>query len=135
MHLDSEEVWIANLSDMTKEWEQREDLEQALIAANSANIAKSNFLSNMSHDIRTPMNAILGMADIAKQYAANPEKVTGCMEKISYSSKHLLSLIDEVLDMSGLKAGKCSWIIRPSHCPACWKASYPCSRRQSKKKS
>ena len=106
VHLDSEEVWIANLSDMTKEWEQREDLEQALIAANSANIAKSNFLSNMSHDIRTPMNAILGMADIAKQYAANPEKVTSCMEKISYSSKHLLSLIDEVLDMSRIESGK-----------------------------
>ena len=60
VHLSSEEVWIANLSDMTKEWEQRENLEQAVMAANSANIAKSNFLSNMSHDIRTPMNAILG---------------------------------------------------------------------------
>ena len=50
VHLSSEEVWIANLSDMTKEWEQRENLEQALMAANSANIAKSNFLSNMSQD-------------------------------------------------------------------------------------
>ena len=106
VHLGPEEVWIANLSDMTKEREQREDLEQALMAANSANIAKSNFLSNMSHDIRTPMNAILGMAAIAKQYSMNPEKVTNCMEKISYSSKHLLALIDEVLDMSRIESGK-----------------------------
>ena len=66
---------------MTKEWEQRENLEQALMAANSANIAKSNFLSNMSHDIRTPMNAILGMAAIAEQYAGDPEKVINCMKK------------------------------------------------------
>lgn len=106
VHLSSEEVWIANLSDMTKEWEQRENLEQALMAANSANIAKSNFLSNMSHDIRTPMNAILGMAAIAERYAEDPEKVTGCMKKISYSSKHLLSLIDEILDMSRIESGK-----------------------------
>ncbi|PNV62781.1 hybrid sensor histidine kinase/response regulator [Clostridium sp. chh4-2] len=106
VHLSSEEVWIANLSDMTKEWEQRENLEQALIAANSANIAKSNFLSNMSHDIRTPMNAILGMAAIAERYAKDPEKVTSCMKKISYSSKHLLSLIDEILDMSRIESGK-----------------------------
>ena len=62
LYTSPEEVWIANLSDMTKEWEQRENLEQALMAANSANIAKSNFLSNMSHDIRTPMNAILGLS-------------------------------------------------------------------------
>ena len=106
VHLDSEEVWIANLSDMTKEWEQRENLEQALMAANSASIAKSNFLSNMSHDIRTPMNAILGMAAIAERYADEPLKVRGCMEKISYSSKHLLSLIDEILDMSRIESGK-----------------------------
>lgn len=106
VHLSSEEVWIANLSDMTKEWEQRENLEQALMAANSANIAKSNFLSNMSHDIRTPMNAILGMAAIAERYAKDPEKVTSCMKKISYSSKHLLSLIDEILDMSRIESGK-----------------------------
>lgn len=106
VHLDSEEVWIANLSDMTKEWEQRENLEQALMAANSANIAKSNFLSNMSHDIRTPMNAILGMTDIAKRYAEDPEKVRNCMNKISYSSKHLLALIDEILDMSRIESGK-----------------------------
>ncbi|MFR6333060.1 MAG: histidine kinase dimerization/phospho-acceptor domain-containing protein [Eisenbergiella sp.] len=59
---------------MTKEQEQRENLEQALLAANSANMAKSNFLSNMSHDIRTPMNAILGMTALAKQYAADPKE-------------------------------------------------------------
>ena len=104
--LSSEEVWIANLSDMTKEQEQRENLEQALLAANSANIAKCNFLSNMSHDIRTPMNAILGMAEIAKQYSKDPEKVVSCMNRISYSSKHLLALIDEVLDMSRIESGK-----------------------------
>ena len=106
VHLNAEEVWIANLSDMTKEMEQREDLEQAFLAANSANIAKSNFLSNMSHDIRTPMNAILGMATIAMQYVGEPERVAGCMEKIEYSSKHLLALIDEVLDMSRIESGK-----------------------------
>ena len=106
VELSTEEVWIANLSDMTKEQEQRENLEQALLAANSANIAKSNFLSNMSHDIRTPMNAILGMTALAKQYAADPQRVLNYMEKISYSSKHLLSLIDEVLDMSRIESGK-----------------------------
>ena len=106
VYLSPEEVWIANLSDMTKEWEQRENLEQALMAANSANIAKSNFLSNMSHDIRTPMNAILGMAAIAEQYAGDPEKVINCMKKISYSSRHLLALIDEILDMSRIESGK-----------------------------
>ncbi len=72
----------------------------------AANRAKSEFLSNMSHDIRTPMNAIIGMTAIATANVDNREKVLECLRKITLSSKHLLGLINDVLDMSKIESGK-----------------------------
>ena len=74
--------------------------------ADNANQAKSEFLSNMSHDIRTPLNAIIGMTAIASSSMDNREKVTECLRKITLSSKHLLGLINDVLDMSKIESGK-----------------------------
>ena len=74
--------------------------------ADNANQAKSEFLSNMSHDIRIPMNAIIGMTAIASSSMDNREKVTECLRKITLSSKHLLGLINDVLDMSKIESGK-----------------------------
>lgn len=86
----------------------RKALKEAYLAANKANEAKTAFLSNMSHDIRTPMNAIVGMTAIAGANIDDKEKVLDCLEKITQSSHHLLSLINEVLDMSRIESGKIS---------------------------
>jgi signal transduction histidine kinase/CheY-like chemotaxis protein len=83
-----------------------EALKEAYQAVESANQAKSSFLSNMSHDIRTPMNAIMGMTTIATMNIDNPDKVKDCLNKITTSSQHLLGLINEVLDMSKIESGK-----------------------------
>ena len=83
-------------------------LRDALAIAQNANAAKSQFLSNMSHDIRTPMNAIIGMTAIASMNLGDSEKVKDCLCKVSASSKHLLSLINDVLDMSKIESGKIS---------------------------
>ena len=69
-------------------------------------MAKSDFLSRMSHDIRTPMNAILGMTTIAGSHIHDPERIRDCLGKITVSSKLLLSLINEVLDMSKIESGR-----------------------------
>ena len=84
----------------------KQALKEAYEATNRANQAKSNFLSNMSHDIRTPMNAIIGMIAIAEIYLNNPEKMADCLYKIKVSSKHLLALINDILDMSKIESGK-----------------------------
>lgn len=93
-----------------KEKEKEEQNQKALLAAyetvKNANEAKSNFLAQMSHDIRTPMNAIIGMSSIAATQINNPDKVKDCLEKINLSSKHLLALINEILDMSKIEKGK-----------------------------
>ncbi len=81
-------------------------LKTAVDEANSANQAKSDFLSNMSHDIRTPINGIMGMTDIALKNIGNQDKVHDCLLKISGSSQHLLGLINDVLDMSRIESGK-----------------------------
>ena len=81
-------------------------LSNALSLAQSANKAKSNFLANMSHDIRTPMNAIVGFTSMLADCAHTPEKVLDYAHKISYSSKHLLSLINDILDMSKIESGE-----------------------------
>ena len=78
---------------------RRELVEEALQQANKANAAKSAFLSNMSHDIRTPMNAIMGYTTLATNHIGQPEKVQSYLEKISSSSAHLLSLINDILDI------------------------------------
>lgn len=88
------------------EKEMRGVLREALNSAQSANTAKSQFLFNMSHDIRTPMNAIIGMTAIASMHMEEPEKIKDCLSKISTSSKHLLGLINDVLDMSKIESGK-----------------------------
>ena len=98
--------YVLMLSDRTRERQMRADLESALQIAKSANEAKSNFLSNMSHDIRTPMNAIIGFATLLEKDVENPVKVREYIRKISHSSHHLLSLINDILDMSKIESGK-----------------------------
>ena len=86
--------------------QQIRQLEEAKQEALFANKAKSEFLSNMSHDIRTPMNAIVGMTAIATANIDNIQQVQNCLRKITLSSKHLLGLINDVLDMSKIESGK-----------------------------
>lgn len=83
-------------------------LEEAYDSVNRANQAKSDFLSRMSHDIRTPMNAIMGMTAIAEKSLGDKEKTADCLEKINLSGVHLLELINEVLDMSKIESGNVS---------------------------
>lgn len=109
-------VIYATFIDVTEAVEQKElqqqlekrseELQTALQAAEVANREKSDFLSRMSHDIRTPMNAIMGMTDIAAAHIGSSEKVKDCLRKISLSSQHLLGLINDVLDMSKIESGK-----------------------------
>ncbi len=82
------------------------DLQQALQAANAAVEAKSTFLSNMSHDIRTPMNAIIGMTSIAQNHLDEKSRVQDCLDKIQTASSHLMNLINDVLDMSRIDSGR-----------------------------
>lgn len=84
----------------------RESAEQAFQIAEEANRAKSSFLSNMSHDIRTPMNAVIGFATLLARDADNPDKVREYTKKITSSSQHLLGLINDILDISKIEAGK-----------------------------
>ncbi len=89
-----------------KEMEQKEQLEDALLQANRASKAKSIFLSNMSHDIRTPMNAIVGFTALAMTHIGHRDQVEEYLKKIMTSGNHLLSLINDVLDMSRIESGK-----------------------------
>ncbi len=89
-----------------KQKEQTEALQDALMHARQANEAKTTFLSNMSHDIRTPMNAIIGFATIAASRIDNRDQVKECLQKVLASSNHLLSLINDILDMSRIESGK-----------------------------
>lgn len=101
-------IWLLTRTDITairEERRQKELLWNALNAATVANRAKSEFLSRMSHDIRTPMNAIIGMTAIAGAHIDNNERVLDCLTKITDSSKLLLSLINEVLDMAKVESG------------------------------
>ena len=93
---------------MKFEIKHRDELESALTLAEQANRAKTTFLNNMSHDIRTPMNAIIGFTSLAKTNIDNKERVADYLEKITQSSNHLLSLINDVLDMSRIESGKVS---------------------------
>ncbi len=89
-----------------RELQSRRALQDAFESADRANAAKTQFLSNMSHDIRTPMNAIIGMTAIAGAHLDDCERVEDCLKKITVSSRHLLALINEVLDMSKIESGK-----------------------------
>lgn len=108
MYIQGSEKYIIVLSDRTLEQQMNQQLQEALTAAKSANEAKSNFLSNMSHDIRTPMNAIVGFAVLLEKDAEEADKVREYTRKITASSHHLLSLINDVLDMSKIESGKTS---------------------------
>ena len=96
--------------DMTRskktELQARQSLRLAYEAASQANQAKSRFLANMSHDIRTPMNAIMGMTTIAKSNLNDPKRMAECLDTIARSGKLLLGLIDEMLDMGRIESGK-----------------------------
>lgn len=94
-----------DIMEVREEERQRQLLQDALQVAKSANQAKSDFLSRMSHDIRTPMNAIIGMTTIASMHIDDRERIVDCLKKIMVSSKLLLNLINEVLDMSKVESG------------------------------
>ena len=103
--IQGEKKYILDLSDRTKYKKINQRLEDAFHTAENANRAKTTFLNNMSHDIRTPMNAIIGFTNIAMKHEPEPE-VRGCLEKIRESSDHLLTLINDVLDISRIESGK-----------------------------
>ncbi|MGN0481829.1 MAG: ATP-binding protein, partial [Lachnospiraceae bacterium] len=94
------------------EKETNKELNQLRLVAESANAAKSTFLNNMSHDIRTPMNAIIGFTNIAMKHSPPPE-IKSCLDKISDSSEHLLALINDVLDISRIESGKIKYTPTP----------------------
>ena len=98
---------INDISEQKKEEiRNRQMIQDAMLAANQANHAKSDFLSRMSHDIRTPLNAIIGMSGIAQKNINNHERMSDCLEKIDSAGKHLLDLVNEVLDMSRIESGR-----------------------------
>jgi len=103
--------------EIRNEMKQRDLLEGALIQANKANKAKSVFLSNMSHDIRTPINAIVGFTNLAIMHIEQKEQVEEYLNKIMSSSNHLLSLINDVLDMSHIESGKIHLEEKPCSLP------------------
>lgn len=92
--------------DKLKELREQQALQEAFDAAKAANMAKNEFLSRMSHDIRTPMNAIMGMTAIADKYLDDKDRIQDCLAKITTASNHLLNLINEVLDMAKIESGK-----------------------------
>lgn len=98
--------YILVLSDRTSDRKMNQALSEAVRAAETANKAKSTFLSNMSHDIRTPMNAIIGFTTLAVSNIDDKERVRDYLGKILSSSNHLLSLINDILDMSRIESGK-----------------------------
>ena len=98
--------YILVMSDRTADKQVNQALSEAVRAAETANRAKSAFLSNMSHDIRTPMNAIIGFATLAAGNGEDKERVRDYLDKILASGNHLLSLINDILDMSRIESGK-----------------------------
>ncbi|MBR3690887.1 MAG: response regulator [Eggerthellaceae bacterium] len=108
LSIDGTEKFILVLSDRTEERLGNEILEQALDLARSSNEAKGHFLAKMSHDIRTPINAITGVTTIAQESIGDDEKLASCLDVIERSTNHLLSLINDVLDMSKIESGQLS---------------------------
>lgn len=104
--IDDTEKLIVSIFDRTLDKKRESALEQALEIAEVANQSKSTFLSNMSHDIRTPMNAVVGLCTLLQRDADDPERVRNYTKKITASSQHLLGLINDVLDMSKIESGK-----------------------------
>ena len=106
-------VCVVTISDITKEVKAQLALRDALTNAQNANNAKRDFLSRMSHEIRTPMNAIIGMTTIAAANTDDAGKVEDCLKKIGQASKHLLMLINDVLDMSRIESNKVTMNLAP----------------------
>ena len=104
--VNGEKKYILVMSDRTSDRKMNQALSEAVHAAETANRAKSIFLSNMSHDIRTPMNAIIGFTTLAASNIDDKKRVQDYLGKILSSSKHLLSLINDILDMSRIESGK-----------------------------
>ena len=106
-------IRVQRSSQMVKlEQEANRELNHLRMVAETANAAKSTFLNNMSHDIRTPMNAIIGFTNIAMKHSPSPE-IKSCLDKISDSSEHLLALINDVLDISRIESGKIKYTPTP----------------------
>ena len=105
--------YILVFSDLTESLKTQQALRDALLNAQKANKAKSHFLSRMSHEIRTPMNAIIGMTTIAATALDNQSRLEDCLTKISGASRHLLMLINDILDMSKIESGKLSLCSEP----------------------
>ena len=100
--------YMVAFTDVTETRRLMEQLRESMLEAQSASAAKSSFLANMSHDIRTPMNAITGMTDIAMRSIEDRGRVLDCLQKISMSSRQLKGLINDILDMSKIESGKLS---------------------------
>ena len=98
--------YIISITDVTESRRTRQILTDSLVASRRINEAEKAFLSRMSHEIRTPMNTIIGMTTIAANALDNKERVADCLYKIAYSSRHLLGIINDVLDMSAIESGK-----------------------------
>ena len=109
------QITLSRCIDQRKEQEEknRKVLTDALSLSEQANSAKTDFLSRMSHDIRTPMNAIVGMTAIARANIDDPEKLKDCPAKIDMSSGYLLNLINDILDLSKIESGKVSALMEP----------------------
>jgi PAS domain S-box-containing protein len=114
---DTHQNILMNRTDITAvylaEQEQQQKIQSALAEAKKANAAKSDFLSNMSHEIRTPMNAIIGMTQLARDEVHDPDAVSAYLGSIEQSSQYLLSILNDILDMSRIESGKfsldCRW--------------------------
>lgn len=109
--IQTDEVWgLTTVRNITNERNESKRIEQALrdafYQAKNANNAKTLFMSQMSHDIRTPLNSILGMAAIAREHIDDRDRVNDCMEKIDFAGRHLLEVINNVLDLSAIESGK-----------------------------
>lgn len=121
------EIWVAEqlqreLRTKAKELEmtkllakKSKDLEKALQQAESANSAKSRFLSNMSHDLRTPMNAIVGMTYLAKKHIHEEEQLNQCLDTIMFSSENMVALINDILDMNKIESGIIELHLKPGN--------------------
>jgi len=94
---------------------QAEALKEALSAAQAANCAKKEFLNSISHEIRTPLNAVIGLTSLASSHLDNRDRVKDCLEKIDQSSDHLLSIINDILEMSRIESGKIDMHESPTH--------------------
>lgn len=104
--IDEMSVLSDGFASLKDDSDQKQKFEAAYLEAEAANQAKSAFLSNVSHDIRTPMNAIVGMTEIANKNIHNPDYVKECLKNVSIASQYLLDIINNVLDMSRIESGK-----------------------------